>query len=233
VAGFERPLTKTRPASPTQPKRLGGDAPRQSLSLNYAKGVAKGEWIVPFPGDTQVLWTQPVYVTSGGETRWAEARVFRPSPPEEEKSDLPGSQDKKAVNEEKREAAAKAELKNLEGDWKLVRRETRGDLEPALDRLKLGLMIEDGHITWVKDGREISLTADIEVDPTTDPGTIDVEFTEGTLVGKKRLGIYELKGKKLTICWNDTGERKRPKKLTTRLAIGCGTVLETYQRIEE
>jgi uncharacterized protein (TIGR03067 family) len=223
---------KPRPSSSTPPTAAKGDASRQSLPLSLKDGVASGKWTLPAPTDTQVIWFQPHYVGKSNENYWAEATIFRPLPPEEDEKADTADSGAKPVDEEKRQAAAEAELKRLEGTWKLVRRETRGDLEPDIDKLKLRLLIEDGKFTWTKDEKDTGLRADVELDPTTSTRRIDIEFNAGALLGQKRLGIYELKGDKLVICWNKA-DLKRPKKFTTKLAIGSGTVHETYQRIED
>jgi uncharacterized protein (TIGR03067 family) len=223
---------KPRPPSSTLPKAAKGDTPRQSPPLSLVDGVARGKWTLPKLTDGQVIWVQPRYAGKRTETHWADATIFRPSPPEEEETaDAPAS-GRPPVDEEKIQAAAEEELKRLEGTWKLVRRETKGDLEPDVDKLKLRVLIEDGKFTWTKDEKDTGLRALVELNPIASTKTMDVEFTSGALLGEKRLGIYDLKGDKLVICWNKA-ELKRPKKFTTKLSLGCGTVHETYQRISD
>lgn len=74
---------------------------------------------------------------------------------------------------------------------------------------------------------------DVTIDPSTSPMSIEVEVTRGSSIGKKLLGIYELKGKKLTICWSDPGGQKRPKKFVTKMSIGAGSTLESYQKVDD
>jgi uncharacterized protein (TIGR03067 family) len=112
--------------------------------------------------------------------------------------------------------------------------EFKGNLRPGVDGSKNGLFIEDGKIFWTQDGREAGgQKGDLTIDPSTSPKSIDVEITRGSLIGKTVLGIYELKGKKLTICWGDPGGEKRPTKFVTKTALGAGIILETYQKLED
>ncbi len=129
---------------------------------------------------------------------------------------------------------AAAETKTLEGNWKLTRQEVKGNLRPGVDHIKQGLFIEDGKIFWTHDGKEAGgQKGTLTIDPGTNPKSIDIEITRGSLIGKTVLGIYELKGKKLTICWAEPGGEKRPKKFVTKTAIGAGAILETYQKQDD
>jgi uncharacterized protein (TIGR03067 family) len=127
-----------------------------------------------------------------------------------------------------------AEMKKLEGTWKLTRREEKGNLRPGADRGNEGLFIEEGKIFWTRNGKESGgQRGDVTIDPSTSPMSIEVEVTRGSSIGKKLLGIYEFKGKKLTICWSDPGGEKRPKKFVTKMSIGAGSTLDTYQKVED
>jgi uncharacterized protein (TIGR03067 family) len=139
-----------------------------------------------------------------------------------------------AANADDKEDAAKAAMKKLEGNWKLLRQEYKGNLKPGVDRTKEGLFIEDGKIFWTVDGKESGRQkGDLKLDPTAQPATLDVEITRGSAIGKKLLGIYELKGDKLTICWSEAGDDKRPKKFVTKTAVGSGLMLDTYQMVKD
>jgi uncharacterized protein (TIGR03067 family) len=225
------PNGKSRPPSSISALPVKGDSPRQTLSLGLAEGVAEGKWTIPLPGEGQVIWAQPRFLTKSGEKRWAQATIIRPAPPEPGGAEAAASGATNAVDKEKREAAAEKELKTIEGNWKLVRREVSGSLEDV-DDLKLAVVIEDAKMTWTKDGKDTGLSASVELDPTATPAAIDLEFTGAKLLGEQRLGIYRLDGDKLILCWNKAEDR-RPKKFTTRLSVGCGTVHETYLRIPD
>jgi uncharacterized protein (TIGR03067 family) len=73
----------------------------------------------------------------------------------------------------------------------------------------------------------------VTIDPTTSPKSIEVAVARGANFGKTTLGIYELKGKKLTICWGEPGGEKRPKKFVTKTALGAGTTMEAYEKQDD
>ena len=116
----------------------------------------------------------------------------------------------------------------------MTRKEYKGNLSPGVDRGKDGIFIEDGKIFWTHNGREAGQQkGELTIDPSTSPKSIEVEVTRGSSIGKKLLGIYEIKGNKLTICWSEPGGAKRPTKFVTKMAVGAGAMLETYQSQEE
>jgi uncharacterized protein (TIGR03067 family) len=147
--------------------------------------------------------------------------------------------DKKSAGAKKGEEAKKevepkgdsaGESKKLEGNWKLTRMEVRGNLRPT-DFRKGGLFIDDGKIFWTEDGKEAGgQKGTLTTDPTAKPPSIDVEITRGSSIGKTLLGIYEIKGDKMTICWSEPGGEKRPTKFITKTAVGAGASMETYQK---
>ena len=71
------------------------------------------------------------------------------------------------------------------------------------------------------------------VDPSTTPRSIDVEITRGSNIGKKMLGIYEVRGDRLVICWGEPGSDKRPKKFATKLSVGAGALMTSYKKVKE
>jgi uncharacterized protein (TIGR03067 family) len=221
---------RARPPGVTLPEALKGDSPHQTVALRLADGLAEGKWTIPIPEDGQVIWAQPRIVTKSGEKRWAAAVIVRPAPPEEDGADAPAAA-KTDADEEKRATAARQDAKKLEGTWKLIRREVGGALEDV-DDLKVAVVIEDGKMIWTKNEKDTGLKASVDLDPTANPRAIDLEFVGLKKFGEQRLGIYELKDDKLMICTN-LAEDKRPKKFTTRLSVGCGTILETYQRVPD
>jgi uncharacterized protein (TIGR03067 family) len=137
--------------------------------------------------------------------------------------------DPKTTTENKGDSSAEA--KKLEGNWRLTRKEYKGNLWPGVDIVKTGLFIEDGKILWTTDGKEAGgQRGDMSIDAGAKPTAIDVEITRGSFIGKKLLGIYEIKGDKLTICWSAPGADKRPTKFVTKTAVGAGETLETFQK---
>lgn len=125
---------------------------------------------------------------------------------------------------------AKAELKKLEGNWQVSRQEERGSLTPKPIIHNLRIVIEGEEIAWYIGNPASNQTADVKVDPSKEPKTIDAEITKGSLIGKKMLGIYKLEKDALEICWGEAGTDKRPQKFTTRPGVGSGISYTTYKR---
>ncbi len=127
------------------------------------------------------------------------------------------------AGDDKKEAARKA-LKALEGNWQLTRQEERGSLTPKPVVARLRIVIEDGQMSWYIGNPAANQTADLTVDPTAEPKTIDAEITRGSAKDKKMLGIYKLDKDTLEISWGEPGSDKRPKKFTSRPGVGSGNV---------
>ena len=125
---------------------------------------------------------------------------------------------------------AKKELKALEGDWQLKRQEGGGSLTPKIVVARLRIVIEDGEMAWYIGNPASNQTADLKVDPSKTPKTIDAEITKGSAKDKIMLGIYKLDKDTLEICWGAPGGEKRPKKFTTRPGVGAGNQLDLYER---
>jgi uncharacterized protein (TIGR03067 family) len=134
-----------------------------------------------------------------------------------------------AAGDDKAEAAKK-ELKALEGNWQLTRQEERGSLTPKPVVARLRVVIEDGQMSWYIGNPAPNQTADLKVDPTQEPRTIDAEITRGSAKDKKMLGIYRLDKDTLEICWAEPGSDKRPKKFSSRPGVGSGNVYTRYER---
>lgn len=124
----------------------------------------------------------------------------------------------------------KAALKQLEGNWQVVRQEERGSLTPKPIIANLRIVIEGNEIAWYIGNPASNQTADFKIDPTKEPKHIDAEITKGSLISKHMLGIYKLDKDTLEICWGEAGSEKRPQKFTTRPGIGAGLSYTTYKR---
>ena len=119
---------------------------------------------------------------------------------------------------------AKAELKKFEGTWQLVSSEPEGEKAPA-EAIKTAKATAKGNkVTLSVGGKEI-MELTFTVDPTKKPKTIDSTATSGPDKGKKSLGIYEIEGDTLKICYN---EKERPKDFSAKK--GSGNTLDTYTR---
>jgi uncharacterized protein (TIGR03067 family) len=126
--------------------------------------------------------------------------------------------------------AVKKEFKALEGNWQLTRQEERGSLTPKPVVARLRIVIEGKQMSWYIGNPASNQDADLTIDPTADPKTIDAEITKGSAKDKKMLGIYKVDKDTLEICWGEPGSDKRPKKFTSRPGVGSGNVFAKYER---
>jgi uncharacterized protein (TIGR03067 family) len=131
-----------------------------------------------------------------------------------------------AVAADDKKDDAKDELKKFEGTWQLVSSEHDGEKAPA-EEIKKAMpkaVVKGDKVTLSAGGKTV-MEAEFTVDPTKKPKTIDSTATAGPDKGKKTLGIYELDGDNLKICFN---EKERPKEFSAKK--GSGNTMDTYTR---
>ncbi len=135
-----------------------------------------------------------------------------------------------AADDAKDEAARK-DLKNLTGTWKVMSKEINGEKAPA-DSLK-GMFVKvagDGSATVTKEGKEIRKVKWTNIDPTQKMKSVDVEVVEGDDKGKTLLAIYRLEGDQFTICTANPG-KDRPTAFSADAE--SGQALMTYTRSKD
>lgn len=110
--------------------------------------------------------------------------------------------------------AAKADRDRLQGTWRYVSFTANGEKMPQeqLDRMTVTY---DGDRWTVKDGDKMVVAGTQKLDPTKKPAQMDSEVTEGEGKGATMLGIYELKGDTLRVCFDPQG-KDRPTSLTPK-----------------
>ena len=121
--------------------------------------------------------------------------------------------------DDKKEDAAKAELKKLEGTWLLVSAEENGQKAPD-NGVKIKAVVKGDKLTIYFGDQKLEGT--ISVDPSKKPKEID---TVTTADKKKSLAIYELNGDTLKICG---GKGERPKEFKADKGSNCA--LYVYKR---
>jgi uncharacterized protein (TIGR03067 family) len=126
--------------------------------------------------------------------------------------------------DDKKDDAAKEELKKFEGTWKLVSTEHDGEKAPEEAIKTAKAMTKGGKVMLSVDGKTI-MEVDIMVDPTKKPKTIDATVTSGPDKGKKTVGIYEIDGDMLKICF---AEKERPTEFSAKKGSSC--TLDVYKR---
>jgi uncharacterized protein (TIGR03067 family) len=120
---------------------------------------------------------------------------------------------------------AAAEMKNLEGSWRVVGGERYGKTSSRFDGSDLH--IKNGTLSLEREGK-VLYRGTIKLHPQQAPKAMDVKLTEGDGKGETSLGIYKLSGDRLELCFDDPGVEQRPRQFTTR--EGTELMLVVVQR---
>ena len=123
--------------------------------------------------------------------------------------------------------AIKKDRKQMAGTWRVISYEKDGKKAPA-DQLEKtrSILSDDGKATVQRDGKTIA-EGNIKIDPTKKPKQSEATYTEGELKGKTVLGIYEVDGDSMKICFSLPG-KDRPTEFSSK--PGSGHVLIVYKR---
>jgi uncharacterized protein (TIGR03067 family) len=100
------------------------------------------------------------------------------------------------------------EVRKFQGTWTIESSETGGKAIPP-GELKGLIVIFEGDKHTVKRGDEVIQVGTQKLDPSESPKAIDVTMTEGPNKGAVMLGIYEIDGDTLKVCFDPRG-KKRP-----------------------
>lgn len=125
-----------------------------------------------------------------------------------------------------RELASKQEFLKLQGSWNCVRWEEGGKPLGA-EELKGRTAFFGGEICLIRQDGKVTQIITQKLDPTRTLKTVTATVNQGRFKGEVLLGIYELKGDTLTVCF-DTDGQKRPDKFET-LEDGH-QILAVYER---
>jgi len=119
-------------------------------------------------------------------------------------------------------AAGANDAVDLRGTWKAEQIESAGKAHP--DPKGLLLVVHDDTLE-IKEGKRPAMAARFKLQTATNPKSIDLESTEGTIPG-----IYQLGGDTLKLCWRMGGERgDRPAEFVTK-AGEDGVTLMVFKR---
>jgi uncharacterized protein (TIGR03067 family) len=105
-------------------------------------------------------------------------------------------------------ADVEKELKKFQGSWTFESVETGGKVQPAAEFKGVTVTFVGDKYT-VKKGDEVIQAATQKLDPSKSPKALDVTVTEGVNKGAVMLGIYEISGDTLKVCFDPEG-KKRP-----------------------
>ena len=132
--------------------------------------------------------------------------------------------DQPEVGGEKR-AAVKEDMKQLQGNWTVVSIQVNGK---DLPQEKIG----DPNASVKGDEYRIhDFRLRLVIDPTKKPKTIDMDGKDGNGKPLSMIGIYELEGDKLRICFAKPGAKERPTKTETKPDSGQSLIV--YKRNKE
>jgi uncharacterized protein (TIGR03067 family) len=126
-------------------------------------------------------------------------------------------------------ADVEKELRKFHGVWTFESVEAGGKKAPA-EELKGATIIFAGDKFTVKKGNEVIQGGTQKLDPSKSPKTIDVTMTEGLQKGAVMLGIYEIDGDTLTVCFDEEG-KKRPTEFKS--AAGSETFVNVHKRVKK
>ena|SRR5438445_6060027 len=126
-------------------------------------------------------------------------------------------------------ADVEKEFKKFHGVWTFESVEAGGKKAPA-DELKGLTVTFAGAKFTVKKGDEVIQAGTQKLDPSKSPKTIDVMMTEGLKKGAVMLGIYEIDGDTLRVCFDEEG-KKRPTEFKS--AAGSETFVNVHKRAKK
>ena len=121
------------------------------------------------------------------------------------------------------------EVRKFQGTWTFESSETGGKKLP-IDELKGLILTFEGHKHTVKKGDEVIQVGTQKLDPSKSPKTIDVTMTEGPSKGTVMLGIYEIDGDVLKVCFDAQG-KKRPTEFKS--APGSENFVNVHKRVKK
>jgi len=125
--------------------------------------------------------------------------------------------------------AVKQDMAQLQGEWTMVSGSADG--QPVPEQMRKGFKrVCKGNQTTTTMSGQMFMQANITIDPSKKPKTIDYDMTEGFTKGKKQLGIYELDGDTFKACFGAPGA-ERPTDFASK--PGDGRTLSVWKRQTE
>jgi uncharacterized protein (TIGR03067 family) len=113
---------------------------------------------------------------------------------------------------------AKKALDQIQGTWTVVMAEADGKPLPAEQTKDLKLVVQGDKYTFKTPDHTIEGT--YKLDPAKKPKTIDATRSDGPDKGKVLLGIYQVEGDQLKMCFGAPGKETRPKDFAPKAGEG-------------
>lgn len=110
--------------------------------------------------------------------------------------------------------AGEKDLKKIQGTWQFISQEMDGKARPKEDVAKLKITFTGDKWSVREDGKVVQAGTH-KLDPSKKPAQVDAKVTEGEDKGSTMLGIYELKGNTLKVCFDPAG-KERPTSLSAK-----------------
>src|SRR5262245_31692279 len=126
-------------------------------------------------------------------------------------------------------ADVEKEAKKFQGTWTIESSMT-GGMEIPADQLKGFIVIFEGDQHTLKSGDKVFQVGTQKIDPSKSPKTIDVTMTEGPEKGTVMLGIYQIDGDTLKVCFDPTG-KKRPTEFKSE--SGSQNFVNVHKRVKK
>jgi uncharacterized protein (TIGR03067 family) len=126
-------------------------------------------------------------------------------------------------------AEVEKELKKFQGTWTVESVKT-GAMEIPIENFKGVTLTFEGDKYTVKLGDMVIQKASQKLDPSKSPKALDGTVTEGPHQGTVILGIYDISGDTLKVCFDPEG-KKRPTEFKT--AAGSQVTLAVYRRAKK
>jgi uncharacterized protein (TIGR03067 family) len=105
-------------------------------------------------------------------------------------------------------------LKKIQGTWQFISQEMDGKPRPAEEVKKIKITFTDDKWSVRMEGKEIQAGTH-KFDPSKKPVQVDAMVTEGEGKGGTMLGIFELKGDTIKVCFDPQG-KERPTSFTAK-----------------
>jgi uncharacterized protein (TIGR03067 family) len=126
-----------------------------------------------------------------------------------------------------KEGLVQAGRQELAGTWQALTYSLDGKKASEEDLKKIQLVIDaDGKSRALNEGK-VFIASSITIDPSRQPMTMDIAFTEGESKGKTALALYKIEDGVLTICRSAPGQARPAEFASTE---GSGHTLMSYRR---